>query len=57
MKSVGPDSHASNVQYLPNGDIALAWFGGPGEGKSLCGIAISFLKPNATSWTNPVFVS
>jgi len=35
------DNHASNLEFLPNGDLNLAWFNGIGEGEDLCSIAFA----------------
>jgi predicted neuraminidase len=46
-------SHAANLTYLPNGDIACVWFGGTQEGVPDISVQFSRLARGSDSWTAP----
>ena len=46
-------NHAAFLQWLPDGTLACAWFGGTLEGRSDIFIHLATLAPGATAWTPP----
>lgn len=49
-----PDSHASNLLQLDNGDILCVWFNGSGEGNPDTNVVMSRLPAGSNQWTTPV---
>jgi predicted neuraminidase len=50
-------NHAAFLQWLPDGALACAWFGGTLEGRSDIFIHLATLSPGATTWSAAVRVS
>lgn len=50
-------NHASFLQWLPDGTLACAWFGGTLEGRSDIFIYLATLAPGATAWSEADRVS
>ena len=50
-------NHAAFLQWLPDGTLACAWFGGTLEGRSDIFIHLATLAPHATAWTRADRVS
>lgn len=48
-------NHASFLEYLPTGELLMAWFSGVKEGANNCSIVLSRL--NNTQWSKAVLVS
>jgi predicted neuraminidase len=44
-------NHAAFLQWLPDGTLACAWFGGTLEGRSDIFIHVATLAPGGTTWT------
>ncbi|MGD8914911.1 MAG: exo-alpha-sialidase, partial [Candidatus Thiodiazotropha sp.] len=50
-----PSIHASSIEELPNGDLVLVYFGGPGEREP--GTVIRYQrKPVGGSWSEPIIL-
>ncbi|KAL5314199.1 hypothetical protein ACEPPN_018624 [Leptodophora sp. 'Broadleaf-Isolate-01'] len=50
LPTTTPQSHASNLLLLPNGDLLCAWFGGKQEGIPDISIYISRLQSGSDTW-------
>ncbi len=50
-------SHAANLAWLPDGDLACVWFGGTQEGVADITAYLSRLPRGSDTWTDPVPVS
>ena len=46
-------NHASNLAFLPNGDLLCAWFSGTQEGMSDISIYLSRLRKGESRWSEP----
>lgn len=46
-------NHASNLAFLPNGELLCAWFSGTQEGMPDISIYLSRLPAGASAWTEP----
>lgn len=57
MKPPYASNHASFIERLPNGDMAMAWFSGSAEGESDVAIVVSRLLNGSSQWTNASTVS
>lgn len=51
------NSHASNLLFLPNGDLLCTWFSGSREGSSDVAIVLSRLDKGSTQWTKPIVLA
>ena len=51
------NSHASNLLFLPNGDLLCTWFSGSREGASDVAILLSRLDKGSKQWTKPVVLA
>lgn len=49
--------HAANLAWLPNGDLACAWFGGTQEGVSDITAYLSRMPSGSDTWLDPVPLS
>ena len=54
---VFPSSHASNLLFLPNGDLLCTWFSGSAEGQSDVAIVLSRLDKGSNEWTKPAVLA
>ena len=52
-----PSSHASNLLFLPNGDLLCTWFSGSAEGQSDVAIVLSRLDKGSKQWTKPTVLA
>jgi len=52
-----PNSHASNLLFLPNGDLLCTWFSGSREGASDVAIVLSRLNKGSKQWIKPVVLA
>lgn len=50
-------NHASFLELLPKGDLAMAWFSGTAEGANNCSIVVAHLSSGSDQWTNASVVS
>jgi len=51
------NSHASNLLFLPNGDLLCTWFSGSREGQSDVAIVLSRLAKGSDQWTKPAVLA
>lgn len=51
------NSHASNLLFLPNGDLLCTWFSGSREGASDVAIVLSRLNKGSKQWKKPIVVA
>lgn len=52
-----PQNHASNLLFLPNGDLLCSWFAGTQEGVSDISIVCSRLRKGSKQWEEPIKLS
>jgi predicted neuraminidase len=57
LKPPYQSNHASSIEQLPDGSLALAWFSGVGEGLNRCSIVFSTLPNGTDTWTDAITVS
>ncbi len=50
-------NHASTLEVLPDGTLALAWFSGEKEEAPGCAIVVATLAPGADEWSQAITVS
>ena len=50
-------NHASTVEILPDGTLAVAWFSGDKEEANRCAIVFATLPSNSNQWTNATTLS
>jgi predicted neuraminidase len=50
-------NHASTLEVLPDGTLALAWFSGAAEEAPGCAIVVATLAPGADEWSQAITVS
>ena len=53
----GAANHASFLELLPDGELAMAWFSGTSEGANNCSIVMASLPPAGDQWSNASLVS
>ena len=52
-----PESYASTIAEMPNGDLLTAWFGGSKEGANDIAIYSSRLSKEIGEWTEPKLIA
>ena len=57
LPAIFANSHASNLLFLPNGDLLCTWFSGSKEGQSDVAIVLSRLDKGSHQWTKPVVLA